>query len=157
MVKISHPYKTTGKIIALTRWTLVVKVMSLVFNMLFRLVIAFLPRSKHLLISWLQSPYAVILEPRKIKSVTISIVSPSISYEVMGSDALILVFECWVLSQLFYSPLSLSSRGSLVLLQLSAVRVVSSAYLRFIDISPRNPYSSMCFIQPGISHDVLCI
>ena len=92
MVKISHPYKTTGKTIALTRWTLVVKVMSLVFNMLFRLVIAFLPRSKHLLISWLQSPSAVILEPKKIKSVTISIVSPSISYGVMGSDAMILVF-----------------------------------------------------------------
>ena len=79
---------------ALTRWTFVGKVMSLLFNMLFRLVIAFLPRSKRPLISWLQSLSAVILEPKKIKSVTVSIVSPSIGYEVMGVDAMILVFEC---------------------------------------------------------------
>ena len=78
IVQLSHPYMTTGKTIALTRWTFVDKVMSLLFNMLSRLVITFLPRSKHLLISWLQSPSAVILEPRKIKSVTVSIVSPSI-------------------------------------------------------------------------------
>ena len=83
---------TTGKTIALTRWTFVAKVMSLVFNMLSRLVIAFLPRSKLLLISWLKSPSTVILEPKKIKSVTVSIVSPSICYEVMGPDAMILVF-----------------------------------------------------------------
>ena len=83
---------TNGKTIALTRWTFVGKVMSLLFNKLSRLVIAFLPRSKHLLISWLQSPYAVILEPKKIKSVTFSIVSPSICHEVMGLDAMILVF-----------------------------------------------------------------
>ena len=107
---------TTGKTIGLARQTFVVKVMSLLFNMLSRLVIAFLPRSKHLLISWLQSPSAVILEPSKIKSVTVSIASPSICHEVMGPDAMILVSECWVLSQLFHSPLSLSSRGSLVLL-----------------------------------------
>ena len=75
IVHLSHPYMTTGKTIALTRWTFVGKVMSLVFNMLSRLVITFLPRSKHLLISWLQSPFAVILEPKKIKSVTVSIVS----------------------------------------------------------------------------------
>ena len=80
---------TTGKTIALTRWTFVDKVMSLVFNMLSRLVISFLPRSKHLLISWLQSPSAVILEPIKIKSTT---VSPSICHEVMGLDAMVLVF-----------------------------------------------------------------
>ena len=80
------------KTIALTRWTFVGKVMSLLFNMLSRFVIAFLPRSKHLLISWLQSPSAVILEPPKIKSLTVSIVSPSICYEVMGLDAMILVF-----------------------------------------------------------------
>ena len=80
---------TTGKTIALTRWTFVVKVMSLLFNMLSRLVITFLPRRKRLLISWLQSPSAVILEPPKIKSAT---VSPSISHEVMGPDAMILVF-----------------------------------------------------------------
>ena len=79
----------------LTRWTFVGKVMSLLFNMLSRFVIAFLPRSKHLLISWLQSPYAVILEPKKIKSVTVSIVFPSICHEVMELDAMILVF--WML------------------------------------------------------------
>ena len=88
-VQLSHPYMTTGKTIALTRWTFVSKVMSLLFNMLSRVVIAFLPRSKGLLISWLQSPSAVILEPKKIKSDT---VSPSISHEVMGPDAMIFVF-----------------------------------------------------------------
>ena len=83
---------TTGKTIALTRQTFVGKVMSLFFNMLSRLVITFLPRSKHLLISWLQSPSAVILEPPKVKSVILSTVSPSICHEVMGPDAIILVF-----------------------------------------------------------------
>ena len=83
---------TTGKTIALTRWTFVGKVMSLLLNMLSSLVIAFLPRSKHLLISWLQSPSAVIWEPQKIKFVTVSIVSPSICHEVMEPDAMILVF-----------------------------------------------------------------
>ena len=92
MVQLSHPYMTTGKTIALTRQTFVGKVMFLLFNMLSRLVIAFLPRSKCLLISWLQSPSAVILEPKKIKSITVSIVSPSICYEVMGPDAMISVF-----------------------------------------------------------------
>ena len=88
-VQLSHPYMTTGKTIALTRQTFVDKVMFLLFNMLSRLIITFLPRSKCLLISWLQSPSAVIWEPRKIKSAT---VSPSISPEVMGPDAMILVF-----------------------------------------------------------------
>ena len=83
---------TTGETIALTRQTFVGKVMSLLFNMLSRLVITFLPRRKHLLISWLQSPSAVILEPKKIKSVTVSIVSPSICHEVMEPDVTILVF-----------------------------------------------------------------
>ena len=91
-VQLSHPYMTTGKIIALTRQTFVGKVMSLLFNMLSRLVITFLPKSKRLLISWLQSPSAVILEPPKIKSATVSIVSPSICHEEMGPDAKILVF-----------------------------------------------------------------
>ena len=91
-VQLSHPYMTTGKTIALTRRTFVGKVMSLLFNMLSRLVITFLPRSKCLLISWLLSPSAVILEPPKIKSDTVSTVSPSICHEVMGSDAMILVF-----------------------------------------------------------------
>ena len=90
--QLSYPYMTTGKTIALTRWTFVGKVMSLLLNMLYRLVITFLPMSKRLLISWLQSPSAVILEPRKIKSDTISTVSPSISHEVTGPDATILVF-----------------------------------------------------------------
>ena len=96
ILQLSHPYMTTGKTIALTRWTFVGKVMSLLFNMLSRLVIAFLPRSKRLLISWLQPPFAVILEPKKIKSATVSIVSPSICREVMGLDAMIFIF--WMLS-----------------------------------------------------------
>ena len=94
MVHLSQPYMTTGKTIALTRQNFVGKVISLLFNVLSRFVIAFLPRSKHLFISWLQSPSAVILEPKKTKSVTISIVSPSICHEVMGPGAMILVFEC---------------------------------------------------------------
>ena len=91
-VPLSHPYMTTGKTIALTRRTFVGKVKSLFLNMLSRLVITFLPRSKHLLVPWQQSPSAVILEPRKIKSDTVSTVSPSICHEVMGLDALILDF-----------------------------------------------------------------
>ena len=112
IVQLSHPYVTTGKTIALIRWTFVDKVMSLLFNMLSRLVITFLPRNKRLLISWLQSPCAVILESPKLKSVTLSTVSLSICYEVMGPDAMILVF--WMLS--FKPTFSLSSftftRGS---------------------------------------------
>ena len=96
IVQLSHPYMTTGKTIALTRQTFVGKLISLLFNMLSRLVTTFLPRSKHLLISWLQSPSAVILEPRKIKSDTVSTVAPSICHEVMGPDAMILVF--WMFS-----------------------------------------------------------
>ena len=92
MVQLSHAYVTTGKAIAWTRRTFVGKVMSLLHNMLSRFVIAFLPRSKHLLISWLQSPCAVTLEPKKMKSVTVSIVSPSICHEVMGLAAMIFVF-----------------------------------------------------------------
>ena len=91
-VQLSYPYMTTGKTIASSRWTFAGKVMSLFFNMLSRFVIAFLPRSKHLLISWLQSPSAVILEPKKIKPITVSIVSPSIYHGMMGPVALILVF-----------------------------------------------------------------
>ena len=91
-VQLSHPYTTTGKTIALNRWTLVSKVMSQLLNMLSKLVITFLPRSKRLLISWLHSPSAVILEPPHIKSDTVSTVSPSISHEMMGVDAMIFVF-----------------------------------------------------------------
>ena len=103
---------TTGKTIALTRWTFVGKVMSLLFNMLSRLITAFLPRSKGLLISRLQSTSAVILEPKKIESTTVSTLSPSICHEVMGPDAMILVFR--MLS--FKPTFSLSSRGSLFLI-----------------------------------------
>jgi len=106
IVQISHPYMTTGKTIVLTRWTFVGKVMFLLFNVLSRFVIAFLPRSKCLLISWLKSASAVILEPKKIKSVTFSIVSPSICHEVMGPDAMIFVFF-WMVS--FKPAFSLSS------------------------------------------------
>ena len=92
IVQLSQPYMTTGKTIALAKWSFVGKVMSLLLNMLSRLVITFLPRSKHLLISWLQSPSAVILEPKKIKCLSVSIVSPSICHEVMGPNDTILVF-----------------------------------------------------------------
>ena len=126
---------TTGKTIALARRTFVGKVMSLLSNMLLRLVIAFLPRSKWLLISWLHSPSAVILEPPKIKSLTVSIVSPSIYHEVMGPDAMILVF--WMLS--FKPAFSLSSFTFIKKLfcsSLSAMRVTSSAYLRLLIFLP---------------------
>ena len=89
IVQLSHPYMTTGKTIALTKWIFVGKVMSLFFNVLSRFVIAFLPRSKHLLMSWLQSPSAEILEPKKVKSVTVSTVSPSVCQEVVGPDILV--------------------------------------------------------------------
>ena len=127
---------TTGKTIDLTRRTFVDKVMSLLFNMLSRLVITFLPRSKRLLISWLQSPSAVILEPKKVKSAIVFIVSSSICYEVMGPDAMILVF--WMLS--FKPTFSLSSFTFIKRLysssSLSAIRVVSSAYLRLLIFLP---------------------
>ena len=126
MVQLWHLYMTTGKTIAMTSWTFVGKVMSVLFNMLSRLVIAFLPRSKHLLISWLQSPFAVILETKKIKSVTVSIVSPSICHEVMGPDAMILVF--WMLSfKLAFSLSSFTFIKSFPSFSLvSAIKVVSS-------------------------------
>ena len=127
---------TTGKTTAFTRWTFVGKVMSLLFNMLFRLVITFLPRSKCLLISWLQSPSAVILEPRKIKSAIVSTVSSSICHEVMGPDAMILIFWVWSFKPTF----SLSSLTFIKRLfsssSLSALRVVSSSYLRLMIFLP---------------------
>ena len=127
---------TTGKTIALTRQAFVGKVMPLLFNMLSRLVITFLPRSKRLLISWLQSPFEMILEPRKIKSVTVSTVFPSICHEVMGPDAMILVF--WMLS--FQPTFSFSSFTFIKRLfsssSLSSIRVVSSAYLRLLIFLP---------------------
>ena len=126
---------TTGKTTALTRRTFVSKVISLLFNMLSELVIDFLPRSKHLLISWLQSPSAVILKPKKIKSVTVSIVSPSIWHEVIGLDAMNFLF--WMLR--FKPTFSLSSFTFIKRLfsssLLSAVRVVSPTYLRLLNFS----------------------
>ena len=125
-VQLSHPYMTTGKTIALTRRTFVSKVMSQLFNMLSRLVITFLPKSKHLLISWLQSPSAVILEPKKIKPATVSTVSPSVCHEVMGPDAMILVF--WMLS---YKPtFSLSSFTFIKRLFSSSLSAVRGCRLR---------------------------
>ena len=135
-VQLSHPYMTTGKTIALFTQIFVGKVMSLLLNMLSRLVITFLPRNKCLLISWLQSPSAVILGPKKIKSVIVSTVSPSICHEVMGPDAMILVF--WMLD--FQLIFSLSSFAFIKWFcsssSLSALRVVSSAYLRLLIFLP---------------------
>ena len=147
---------TTGKTIALTRWIFVGKVMSLLFNMLSRLVIACLPKSKLLWTSWLQSPSVVILESRKIKSITVPIVSPSICHGVIRLDTMILVFWMLSFSQLFHPPLSPSSKGSLVplcFLHKGDVICISE----ITDISPSNFDSSFCCSQPGISHDVLCI
>ena len=132
MVQLSYPYMTTGKTIALTRQTFVGKVMSLLLNMLSRLVITFLPRSKRLLISWLQSPSAVILEPRKIKSDTISTVSPSISHEVMELDAIILVFRMLSFKPTFLLSCFTFIKRLFSSSSLSAIRVVSSAYLRLL-------------------------
>ena len=136
MVQLSHVYMTTGKIMIFNTYTFVSKMMPLLFNILSRFVIAFLPRSKCLLILWLQSPFAVILEPKKIKSVTASTCSPSTCYELIGQDAMILDF--WVLSfkpafplssftfikRLFSSPL------------VSSIKMVSSAYLRLFIYVP---------------------
>ena len=148
IVQLSYLYMTTGKTIALTSWTYVGKVKSLLFNKLSRFVIALLPRSKCLLISWLQSPSAVILEPQKIKSDT---VFPSISHEVMDQMPWSSFSECWALSQLFHSPLSCSSRSSLFLFTFchkGGVICISEV----IDISPGNLDSSLCFLQPSVSH-----
>ena len=151
ILQLSHPYMTPEKTIALTKQAFVSKVMSLLFNMLSRLVITFLPRSKCLLIS-----SAEILEPQKVKSDTVSTVSPSICHEVMGLDAMIFVF--WILG--FKPNFSLSSFTFIKRLfsssSLSAIRVVSSAYLRLLIFLPAIFDSSLCF-QPSVSHDVLCI
>ena len=132
IIHLSHPYMINGKTIALTRQTFVGKVMSLLFNMLSRLVITFLPRSKHLLISWLQSPSAVILEPKKIKSAIVSTISPYICHDTMGADDMILVF--WMLSfkPTFSLPCFTFIKRFFSSSSLSAIRVVSSAYLRLL-------------------------
>ena len=134
ITQLSHPYMITGKTTALTRWTFVGKVMSLLFNMLSRVVIAFLPRSKRLLISWLGLPSAVILEPSKIKSAT---VSPSICYEVMGPDAMILVI-CILSVKPNISLSSFTFIKGLFSSSFSAIRAVSSAYLRLLIFLPAN-------------------
>ena len=142
---------TTGKTRALTRRTFVGKVMSLLLNMLSRLVITFLPRSKRILISWLQSPSAVILELKKIKAATVSTVSLFICHEVMGSDVMILVF--WILS--FKPTFSLSSFTSIKRLfssSLSAKRVVSSAYLRLLIFLPGKALLSCKYFLQLILH-----
>ena len=136
VVQLSHPYMTTGKTIAVTMQTFVGKWCFCFFNTLSRFVIAFLPKSKWILISWLLSWSAVTLEHKKIKSVTVSSFSPFICHEVRGLDAMIFIFECWVLTQLFHSPLSRSSRGSLVPHGFFARRVVKSAYLRLLIFLP---------------------
>ena len=156
MVQISHPYIITGDKIAPTIPTFVGKVMSLIFNMLSRFVIAFLLRSKLLLISWLQSPSAVILEPKKIKPVTVCVVSPFVCHEVMGPDAII-----FVSLMLGFKPgFSFSSFAFIKRLfssyLFSAIRVKAICISEFIDISPGNLDSSSCFIHP-ILRDVLCI
>ena len=146
---------TTGKTIALA-WTFVGKVVSLLYNTLSKLAIAFLTRSKGLLILWWQSPSAVILEPKKIKSVTVSIVFPSICYEEMGPDAMILVF--WILS--FRSAFSLSSfifiKGLFSSSSLPAVRVVSSAYLKLLIFLPAIliPACASCSPTLGVMYSV---
>ena len=155
IVQLSHTYMTTGKTIVLTTRTFVGKVMSLLFNTLSSLVIAFLPKSKCLLISWLQSPFAVILEPPKIRSVTVSTVSLSICHEVMGPDAMILVF--WMLNLKPTFSLSSFNKSLFSSSLLSSMRVVIICISVVIDISPGNLDSSLCFIQPSILHDVLCL
>ena len=153
MVQFSHQYMTTGKTITSTRWNFVIKEMSLLFNMLSRLVITFLPRSKHLLTSWLQSPSAVILEPKKIKLLTVSTVSHPFAMKWQDWMPWFLFFECWALSQLF--TLSPSSRGSLVLfyfLPLEWWYLHTWAYWYFSSLD-----SSLWFILRGIVHDVLCM
>ena len=136
IVQLLHPYMTTGKIIALTRWTFVGKVMSLLFNKLSSLVITFLPRSKHLLISWLQSPSTVILEPPKIKFSLFPLFPHRFCNEVMAPDAMILVF--WMLS--FKPTFSLPSFTFIKRLfsssLLSAIRAVASAYLKLLIVLP---------------------
>ena len=170
MVQLSHPYMTTGKTIALTLWTFVGKVMSLLFNMLSRLVIAFLPRSKRLRTSWLQSLSTVIMEPQKIKSVTASTFSPSIYREVMEPDAMIWGFgmlsfkpafspsSFTLIKKLFYSSSQWCHCMDHLRYHLQCITYVSLLCIsEVVDISPSNLHSSLRFIQSSISHNVLCI
>ena len=136
MIQLSHLYMTTGKTVGLTMQAFVGKVMPLLFTMLSKFVVAFLPRSKHLFIWWLQSPSTGILQPKKIKSVNVSIVSPSVCHEMMGLDAMIFVY--WMLN---FKPVSSFSSFTFInrlfsSSLLSAIRVVSSAYLRLLIFLP---------------------
>ena len=154
IVQLSHPYTTTGKTIALTRQTIVGKVMALLFNMLSRLVIAFLPRSKRLLISWLQLPSTVILETKKIKSVTVHCFPIYLPWNA-ETDAMIFIF--WMLS--FKPDFSLSSLTFIKKLFSSSSLCHNGGVIcvsEVIAISPTNLDFSLCFIHPSISHDVLC-
>ena len=157
IVRLSHPYMTTRKTIALTKWNFAGKVMFLLFSMLSRLVITFLPRSKCLLNSWLQSPSSVILEPPKITSLIVSNVSPSICHEVIGPGAMILVF--WMLSCKPTFSLSYFTFIKRVFSSssISAIGVDVICISEIFVISPSNLDSSLCFIQTGILHDVLCM
>ena len=152
IVQLSHPYMTTGKIIALTRQTFIGKVMSLLFNMLSRLVITFLPRSKHLLISWVQSPSAVILEPPKIKSATVSTVYSSICSDVMGQNAMILVF--WMLS--FKPTFSLSSIPMNAYTHIYICRYTCIWNLLFLYIyTKKERYDKWSFLSNGPSNHAI--
>ena len=135
MVQLSQPHVTTGKTIASTIWTFVSRVMSLLFNTLSRFVIAFLPRSNHLLISWLQSPSTVILEPKK-KSVTASTFSPSICHAVIGADAVILFFLVFSLKLALSLPSFTLIKRLFSSSSLSAITVASSTYLRLLMFLP---------------------
>ena len=155
MVQLSHPYMTSGKTIASTRWTFVGKVMPLLFNMLSRLVITFLPKSKNPLISWLKSLSTVILEPKEINLSLFPLFPRLFDMKWWDRMPWSSFFECWVLNRLFHSPLLSSSKGSLISLHFchkGGVIYISEV----IDISPGNLDSSLCIIQPSISHDVLC-
>ena len=151
-------YVTTGKTIALTIQTFVGKVMPLLFNTLSRFVIAFLPRSKHLLISWLKSPSVVILDPQKVNSVTVSIASPSIFHEEMGPEAMIyLDFFNVEFKVSFFILLFHLHQEILWFLFAFCHNGDVICISEIIDISPSNLNSSLCFIQPSVSHGVLCI
>ena len=156
MVQLSHLYMTTGKTIASAIWTFVSKVLSLLFNMLSRFVIAFLPRRTCLSVSWLQSPLAVFLEPKKIKSYTTSVFPLLFAMKWWDQVPWCQFFECWVSSQLFtllFQPHQRLFSSS----SFSAIRVVSSAYLRLLIFLSVVLISACDFIQPSISHGVLCI
>ena len=156
-VQLSHPYMTTGKTIATIRRIFVGKVMSLLFNILSSLVIIFLPRSRHLLISWLQSPSAVILEPQKIKSDTVSTVYLSISHKVMGLDAMIFVFGMLSFKSTFPTLHYHFHQEAFLFLFTFCHKGAVISISEVIDISLGNLDSCLCFFQPSISYDVCCL